>query len=110
MSFFFLNWLMFFVDVIVFISFFVFSGVEINRNMSMGGFLRQCLRLGELNMDKIGKCRISERIDRYIQLDRQVDGYIDRQIDSRWMEGWIYYRQSKINRWMDGWMYRKIYN
>ena len=46
-SFSFLNRLMALVDVIVFTSSLAFSGVETNRNMSTGGFLRQCLRLGE---------------------------------------------------------------
>lgn len=46
-SFSFLNRLMSLVDVIVFTSSLAFSGVEANRNMSTGGFLRQCLRLGE---------------------------------------------------------------
>lgn len=46
-SFSFLNRLMSLVDVIVFTSSLAFSGVETNRNMSTGGFLRQCLRLGE---------------------------------------------------------------
>nr|XP_058950691.1 neurobeachin-like [Pocillopora verrucosa] len=44
-SFSFLNRLMSLVDVIVFTSSLAFSGVEANRNMSTGGFLRQCLRL-----------------------------------------------------------------
>ena len=63
-SFSFLNRLMSLVDVIVFTSSLAFSGVETNRNMSTGGFLRQCLRLGELNMDKTGKHRRGERTDR----------------------------------------------
>ena len=46
-SFSFLNRLMSLVDVIVFTSSLAFSGVESNRNMSAGGFLRQCLRLGK---------------------------------------------------------------
>ena len=46
-SFSFLNRLMALVDVIVFTSSLTFTGVETNRNMSTGGFLRQCLRLGE---------------------------------------------------------------
>ena len=45
-SFSFLNRLMSLVDVIVFTSSLAFSGVETNRNLSTGGFLRQCLRLG----------------------------------------------------------------
>ncbi|XP_068720916.1 lipopolysaccharide-responsive and beige-like anchor protein [Montipora capricornis] len=44
-SFSFLNRLMSLVDVIVFTSSLAFSGVEGNRNLSTGGFLRQCLRL-----------------------------------------------------------------
>ena len=52
-SFSFLNRLMSLVDVIVFTSSLAFSGVETNRNMSTGGFLRQCLRLGESNTDKM---------------------------------------------------------
>ena len=51
-SFSFLNRLMSLVDVIVFTSSLAFSGVETNRNMSTGGFLRQCLRLGESSMIK----------------------------------------------------------
>lgn len=109
-SFSFLNRLMSLVDVIVFTSSLAFSGVETNRNMSTGGFLRQCLRLGESNMDKIGKRRTSERTDRHTQSDRQADGYTDRQTDSRRTEGRTYYRQSKTNRRTDGRTYRKIYN
>ncbi|XP_048589684.1 neurobeachin-like isoform X3 [Nematostella vectensis] len=44
-SFSFLNRIMSLVDVIVFTSSLSFSGVENNRSMSTGGFLRQCLRL-----------------------------------------------------------------
>ena len=55
-SFSFLNRLMSLVDVIVFTSSLAFSGVETNRNMSTGGFLRQCLRLGESNTNFRRNC------------------------------------------------------
>ena len=63
-SFSFLNRLVSLVDVIVFTSSLAFSGVETNRNMSTGGFLRQCLRLGESNIFKMGKHSRGERTDR----------------------------------------------
>ncbi len=46
-SFSFLNRLMDLVDVIAFASSVSFSSVEAHRNMSAGGVLRQCVRLGE---------------------------------------------------------------
>ena len=89
-SFSFLNRLMSLVDVIVFTSSLAFSGVETNRNMSTGGFLRQCLRLGESNTDKMSKHSRGEKNrqrDRYAdsQTDRQryTDSQTDRQIDTQ---------------------------
>ncbi len=43
----FLNRVMSLVDTVVYTSNFSFGGVEVNRNLSTGGFLRQCTRLGE---------------------------------------------------------------
>ena len=43
----FLNRVMSLVDTVVYTSNFSFGGVETNRNLSTGGFLRQCTRLGE---------------------------------------------------------------
>ena len=54
-SFSFLNRVMSLVDVIVFTSSLAFSGVETNRNLSTGGFLRQCLRLGKADGDSTCK-------------------------------------------------------
>ena len=95
-SFSFLNRLMSLVDVIVFTSSLAFSGVETNRNMSTGGFLRQCLRLGESNTDKMSKhSRGEKKTDREIgtqtdrqrytdsQTDRQIHRQSDRQTDRR---------------------------
>lgn len=80
-SFSFLNRLMSLVDVIVFTSSLAFSGVETNRNMSTGGFLRQCLRLGESKVDKTGKHSGGERTD-----TQRTDKRTDRQTD-RWTDG-----------------------
>ena len=70
-SFSFLNRLMSLVDVIVFTSSLAFSGVEGNRNLSTGGFLRQCLRLGGLFAN--GKKRLDRRTFRF--LDRLTGGF-----------------------------------
>lgn len=43
----FLNRVMSLVDTVVYTSNFSFSGVEANRNLAGGGFLRQCTRLGK---------------------------------------------------------------
>ena len=47
-SFSFLNRVMDLVDIVAFASSVSFSTVESHRNMSAGGVLRQCVRLGEL--------------------------------------------------------------
>ena len=52
-SFSFLNRLMDLVDVIAFASTVSFSSVESHRNMSAGGVLRQCVRLGEFVLNRI---------------------------------------------------------
>lgn len=46
----FLSRLMVLVDVLVFSSSLNFSEIEAEKNMSSGGLMRQCLRLGELMM------------------------------------------------------------
>lgn len=83
-SFSFLNRLMSLVDVIVFTSSLAFSGVETNRNMSTGGFLRQCLRLGE-SIKRANTKEVKKRTEK--QTDRQTDRQADEQTDYRQTDG-----------------------
>lgn len=63
----FLSRLMAMVDVLVFASSLNFSEIEAEKNMSSGGLMRQCLRLGMY--DKSYPCTISNMFVLYMLLD-----------------------------------------
>lgn len=56
----FLSRLMAMVDVLVFASSLNFSEIEAEKNMSSGGLMRQCLRLGGCYKDFIRQCILTQ--------------------------------------------------
>lgn len=54
----FLSRLMVLVDVLVFSSSLNFAEIEAEKNMSSGGLMRQCLRLGELTIVFCHRCKL----------------------------------------------------